>query len=311
MSIYNTAQPVLYYIPVNNHHKTMHHQHHHSNHAQHHHNVYTQIEQQHAAMNAMSQRKHVLPSFNNLLNNIYQIDYNYNYTHIQQPHPIASASSPASRNNSFDNYTYTTATTNNNNIPHHHNNSIGSITPPVQHNIPQYIHTPPVQNNNTGQPINTPPASITNIDSTSNSNIITPRSCKIGKPGQAGKPGKGAAKQKRKRKNYVKKRTNSIKDIITSATPTKKCFQCQEANTPEWRLGPYGNRSLCNACGLYYRRLIQRFDLKQANLIMRFNKFVKPVNNMRQIPNQIDIPNNIIKQLDDDPHLDSNYNNID
>lgn len=45
---------------------------------------------------------------------------------------------------------------------------------------------------------------------------------------------------------------------ISNMTPDgwKKCFQCQKTNTPEWSIEPYGSRTLCNACGLYYRRLI-------------------------------------------------------
>lgn len=252
---------------------------------------YTDIQQQHAAMNINQQRKHVLPSFNNLLTNIYQIDYSQfdtnQYNQFNQ-----------SRHNSFNNYTY-----NNNSNTHTHmhmHNSIGAITaPPTSHSIPQYITHPPQQQ-----------TAVVSAESQSTPRTLPPhiKKQKINKRTKSDKQG---AKPKKIRKNYVKARTNSIKDIITSSSPTKKCFQCQEANTPEWRLGPYGNRSLCNACGLYYRRLIQRFDLKRANLIMRFNKFVKPINNMRQIPNQIDIPHNIINQLDMDPHLDSNYNNID
>ena len=36
----------------------------------------------------------------------------------------------------------------------------------------------------------------------------------------------------------------------------KKCFQYQKTNTPEWSIEPYGSRTLCNACGLYYKCLI-------------------------------------------------------
>lgn len=127
-------------------------------------------------------------------------------------------------------------------------------------------------------------------------------------------------KKKRKQKVMKKnKKISNIKDLLnpiskkpvtsSSSSSSKKCFQCQETNTPEWRLGPYGSRSLCNACGLYYRRLIQRYDLKQANLIMRFNRFVQPTN-VRQVPSHIEIPHDIIKQFDMDPTLDNNYNTI-
>lgn len=37
------------------------------------------------------------------------------------------------------------------------------------------------------------------------------------------------------------------------------CSQCNSAHTPEWRKGPNGTRSLCNACGLFYSKLIKKF----------------------------------------------------
>lgn len=38
--------------------------------------------------------------------------------------------------------------------------------------------------------------------------------------------------------------------------PTDKskfyCYQCDTTSTPEWRRGPQGKNTLCNACGLFY-----------------------------------------------------------
>ena len=87
-----------------------------------------------------------------------------------------------------------------------------------------------------------------------------------------------------------------------------KCFHCGEVQTPEWRRGPYGNRTLCNACGLYYRKLIKRFDTKNANLIMRFNKLINPMD--RRIPLNVNVPNNIIEKFNNDETLDSDYYSI-
>lgn len=36
---------------------------------------------------------------------------------------------------------------------------------------------------------------------------------------------------------------------------TKSCQSCGTKHTPEWRRGPDGTRSLCNACGLHYAKL--------------------------------------------------------
>jgi len=47
-----------------------------------------------------------------------------------------------------------------------------------------------------------------------------------------------------------------------------KCQQCGSDDTPEWRRGPYGSRSLCNACGLFYGKLIKKFGYDEAAVIM-------------------------------------------
>ncbi|KAJ6507975.1 hypothetical protein C8R47DRAFT_1100181 [Mycena vitilis] len=44
------------------------------------------------------------------------------------------------------------------------------------------------------------------------------------------------------------------------ATPPGKCHSCHIRETPEWRRGPDGARTLCNACGLHYAKLIRKRD---------------------------------------------------
>ena len=41
----------------------------------------------------------------------------------------------------------------------------------------------------------------------------------------------------------------------------QRCHSCHTAETPEWRRGPDGARTLCNACGLHYSKLIRRGSL--------------------------------------------------
>lgn len=36
------------------------------------------------------------------------------------------------------------------------------------------------------------------------------------------------------------------------------CRQCGSKKTPEWRSGPQGSRTLCNACGLFYSKLVKK-----------------------------------------------------
>ncbi|KAJ7158601.1 GATA-4/5/6 transcription factor [Mycena filopes] len=42
------------------------------------------------------------------------------------------------------------------------------------------------------------------------------------------------------------------------ATPPGKCHSCNIRETPEWRRGPDGARTLCNACGLHYAKLMRK-----------------------------------------------------
>ncbi|KAG8858699.1 hypothetical protein FRB96_004836 [Tulasnella sp. 330] len=42
------------------------------------------------------------------------------------------------------------------------------------------------------------------------------------------------------------------------ATPPGKCHSCMSTETPEWRRGPDGARTLCNACGLHFAKLAKR-----------------------------------------------------
>ncbi|KAI8073667.1 hypothetical protein BDF21DRAFT_423988 [Thamnidium elegans] len=44
----------------------------------------------------------------------------------------------------------------------------------------------------------------------------------------------------------------------------KKCENCQTSTSPEWRKGPTGHKTLCNACGLRYARLIAKHERLQG-----------------------------------------------
>lgn len=43
-----------------------------------------------------------------------------------------------------------------------------------------------------------------------------------------------------------------------------QCQRCGITETPEWRRGPNGLRTLCNACGLYHAKLVKRKGTAQA-----------------------------------------------
>ncbi|CAO3669729.1 unnamed protein product [Rhizopus microsporus] len=41
----------------------------------------------------------------------------------------------------------------------------------------------------------------------------------------------------------------------------QRCHSCNTTETPEWRRGPDGARTLCNACGLHYSKLLRKGSL--------------------------------------------------
>ena len=50
--------------------------------------------------------------------------------------------------------------------------------------------------------------------------------------------------------------TNSVhvKKTERKVARPGRCHQCARVESPEWRRGPCGLRSLCNACGLHYAK---------------------------------------------------------
>ncbi|THU61575.1 hypothetical protein C4D60_Mb07t24770 [Musa balbisiana] len=42
----------------------------------------------------------------------------------------------------------------------------------------------------------------------------------------------------------------------------KSCRDCQTTKTPLWRAGPTGPKSLCNACGIRYRKNVKEAGMK-------------------------------------------------
>ncbi|CDH58586.1 predicted protein [Lichtheimia corymbifera JMRC:FSU:9682] len=49
-------------------------------------------------------------------------------------------------------------------------------------------------------------------------------------------------------------------EAITNSAPAdmRVCSKCRTTTSPEWRKGPSGNKTLCNACGLRFARLVQK-----------------------------------------------------
>ncbi|KAG6470462.1 hypothetical protein ZIOFF_071535 [Zingiber officinale] len=55
------------------------------------------------------------------------------------------------------------------------------------------------------------------------------------------------------RKKQNKKSTVPVGDETDSPQPVRKCTHCEIQKTPQWRAGPLGPKTLCNACGVRYK----------------------------------------------------------
>jgi GATA zinc finger len=54
-----------------------------------------------------------------------------------------------------------------------------------------------------------------------------------------------------------------LKCVQKRATGSPRCHSCNTTDTPEWRRGPDGARTLCNACGLRKESFSDLIDSKE------------------------------------------------
>ncbi|SCV05232.1 LANO_0H02960g1_1 [Lachancea nothofagi CBS 11611] len=94
-------------------------------------------------------------------------------------------------------------------------------------------------------------------------------------------------------------------DKTKNSFGTMECVHCARKDTPEWRRGPYGNRTVCNACGLFYGKLVRRFGLQKANLTMHYRRNSLPED--RRVPSQFSVPASFIKKLQYDSSLNQDF----
>lgn len=78
--------------------------------------------------------------------------------------------------------------------------------------------------------------------------------------------------------------------------PTNKCHRCGTTETPEWRRGPNGVRTLCNACGLFHAKLVKRKGAALAAEEVLNNKVTKGKNGRRILIKKHELNENIIKK---------------
>lgn len=66
----------------------------------------------------------------------------------------------------------------------------------------------------------------------------------------------------RREKEKEKVKEKEEKDAAIAAAEkhisAQVCLGCNATSTPEWRRGPMGPRTLCNACGLVYAKMVKR-----------------------------------------------------
>lgn len=80
-----------------------------------------------------------------------------------------------------------------------------------------------------------------------------------------------------KKKRVKKNKSQALKML------NKFCSHCSTSETSEWRKGPNGLRTLCNACGLFYSKLSRKFNPEIAAMIFEYKKKTDTVLN-RMIP---------------------------
>lgn len=67
--------------------------------------------------------------------------------------------------------------------------------------------------------------------------------------------------QPKKSSGTQSKRGNVLKfDSLRRKPPSPvSCAHCGSSKTPEWRRGPSGDKTLCNACGIFFSKLIKKY----------------------------------------------------
>ncbi|SCU96840.1 LAME_0F17612g1_1 [Lachancea meyersii CBS 8951] len=91
----------------------------------------------------------------------------------------------------------------------------------------------------------------------------------------------------------------------SNSLDSMECVHCARTDTPEWRRGPYGNRTVCNACGLFYGKIVKRFGIQKANLLMHYRRNTVPED--RRVPTRFSVPESFVEKLRADQSLDHNF----
>ncbi|AET38571.1 GATA-type transcription factor Ecym_3059 [Eremothecium cymbalariae DBVPG len=77
--------------------------------------------------------------------------------------------------------------------------------------------------------------------------------------------------------------------IVVRDPKSMNCLQCGSRDTSEWRSGPLGRKSMCNACGIWYMKLKQRFGEEDAAVIMEYRRLTNRHDD-RRVPKKFEVP---------------------
>lgn len=65
--------------------------------------------------------------------------------------------------------------------------------------------------------------------------------------------------------DYIMTEEHSPSTSSSFVDPDKKCVQCGTSNTPLWRRGPKGPKTLCNSCGIHWSRGLKKKSYSQKS----------------------------------------------
>jgi len=109
------------------------------------------------------------------------------------------------------------------------------------------------------------------MDYMSENMVLTSNGLINNSPGKIQKP-KPKTKPKPKSKSKIESELNDSNTHNNEEEENDECQHCRSTGTPEWRRGPNGERSLCNACGLFYSKLVKKYGTETAKNIMHERK---------------------------------------
>ncbi|EOA36949.1 hypothetical protein CARUB_v10009871mg [Capsella rubella] len=83
-------------------------------------------------------------------------------------------------------------------------------------------------------------------------------------PGESGSESYHSSEQHAKKKRKIQLTTHTVSSSFEASNSdgiVRKCTHCETTKTPQWREGPSGPKTLCNACGVRYRsgRLVPEY----------------------------------------------------